>query len=107
MYHPLAFELEEAGKCRLLRCCWEYSLFNGLRCVKKRVLFLSFFCFVASSAAAVIAKSPSATYRMTDASIALVVTSVSGLAKAGPVNGARAPELTHLKHQPLHEGKST
>jgi hypothetical protein len=65
------------------------------------------FCFVASRTAAVIAKSHSAPYRTTDASIALVVTSVSGLAKAGPVNGARAPELTHLKHQPLHEGKST
>jgi hypothetical protein len=65
------------------------------------------FCFVASRTAAVIATSPSATYRTTDASIALVITSVSGLAKAGPVNGARAPELTHLKHQPLHEGKST
>ena len=65
-------------------------MFTGLRCVKKRVLFLGFFCFAASSAgalaetagiisgrvtddktrvavagAAVIAKSPSATYRTT------------------------------------------
>jgi hypothetical protein len=36
-----------------------------------------------------------------DAPVALVITSVSGQAKAGPVNGARAPELSHLKHQPL------
>jgi hypothetical protein len=34
MYHPLAFELEEAGMSRLLRCCWEYGLFDGLRCVR-------------------------------------------------------------------------
>jgi hypothetical protein len=42
-----------------------------------------------------------------DAPVALVITPVSGLAKAGAVNGARAPEPTHLRHQPLHEGKST
>ncbi len=42
-----------------------------------------------------------------DAPVALVITSISGLAKAGPVNGARAPEPTHLTHQPLHEGRST
>jgi hypothetical protein len=42
-----------------------------------------------------------------DAPVALVITSVSAPAKAGPVNGARAPGLTPLKHQPLHEGRST
>ncbi|MFY9738521.1 MAG: hypothetical protein WAK11_05640 [Candidatus Cybelea sp.] len=42
-----------------------------------------------------------------DAPIALVITSDSGLAEAGPVNGARAPERIPLKHQPLHEGRST
>ena len=42
-----------------------------------------------------------------DAPVALVITSFSTLAKAGSVNGARAPELTHLRHQPLHKGKST
>ena len=65
-------------------------MFDGLRCIKKRVLFLGFFCFAASSAGAlaetagiisgrvtddkthvavsgvaVVAKSPSATYRTT------------------------------------------
>jgi hypothetical protein len=42
-----------------------------------------------------------------NAPVALVITSVSGSATAGPVNGARAPGLTPLTHQPLHEGKST
>lgn len=40
-----------------------------------------------------------------DAPVALVITKVSGRAKAGPVTGARAP--VPLKHQPLHEGRST
>jgi hypothetical protein len=42
-----------------------------------------------------------------DAPVALVITKVSGLAKAGPVTGARAPGPSSLKHKPLHEGKST
>jgi hypothetical protein len=42
-----------------------------------------------------------------DAPVALVITSVSGPAKAGPVTGARAPDIAPLKHQTFHEGKST
>jgi hypothetical protein len=43
-----------------------------------------------------------------DAPVALVITPVSGRAKAGPVTGARAPEETPSNnHQPLGKGKST